>query len=158
MSTIKKFEELVIWQNARKLINEIYKEMNGIKDFGFKDQIQRASVSIMNNIAEGFERYSDTEFRRFLDISKASCGEVRSMLYLAEDLHYLNNNTAENAIKYFAKWRRLVSGRVAESGVNDFCLFLTISQTCERKGISFLNFLLSKEKNIDKITGHLKLL
>ncbi len=62
MSTIKKFEELVIWQNARKLINEIYKEMNGIKDFGFKDQIQRASVSIMNNIAEGFERYSDTEF------------------------------------------------------------------------------------------------
>ena len=99
MSTIKKFEELVIWQNARKLINEIYKEMNGIKDFGFKDQIQRASVSIMNNIAEGFERYSDTEFRRFLDISKASCGEVRSMLYLAEDLHYLNNNTAENLRK-----------------------------------------------------------
>ena len=108
MSTIKKIEELVIWQNARKLINEIYKEMNGIKDFGFKDQIQRASVSIMNNIAEGFERYSDTEFRRFLDISKASCGEVRSMLYLAEDLHYLNNNTAENLQK---DWR-LISGSI----------------------------------------------
>ncbi|WP_461629845.1 four helix bundle protein [Labilibaculum euxinus] len=111
MSTIKKFEELVIWQNARKLINEIYKEMNGIKDFGFKDQIQRASVSIMNNIAEGFERYSDTEFRRFLDISKASCGEVRSMLYLAEDLHYLNNYTAEN----LRKDCRLISGSIQNS-------------------------------------------
>jgi predicted RecB family nuclease len=79
--------------------------------------------------------------------------ENKLFTFLGHDGVSWNNNTAENAIKYFAKWRRLVSGRVAESGVNDFCLFLTISQTCERKGISFLNFLLSKEKNIDKITG-----
>jgi four helix bundle protein len=108
MSTIKKFEDLIIWQNSRKLINEVYKEMNGNRDFGFKDQIQRASVSIMNNIAEGFERNSDTEFRRFLDISKASCGEVRSMLYLAEDLHYLDINKAEN----LRKECRLISGSI----------------------------------------------
>lgn len=108
MSTIAKFEDLMIWQNSRKLINKIYKEMNGIKDFGFKDQIQRASVSIMNNIAEGFERNSDTEFRRFLDISKASCGEVRSMLYLAEDLHYLDIHIAEN----LRKECRLISGSI----------------------------------------------
>lgn len=108
MSTITKFEDLMIWQNSRKLINELYKEINGIKDFGFKDQIQRASVSIMNNIAEGFERNSDTEFRRFLDISKASCGEVRSMLYLAEDLHYIDITKAE----ILRKECRLISGSI----------------------------------------------
>jgi len=60
-----------------------------LKDFGFKDQICRASVSVMNNIAEGFERRSDAEFKRFLFIAKGSCGEVRSMLYLALELRYI---------------------------------------------------------------------
>lgn len=95
MGTITKFEDLIIWQDSRCLVNNVYKEFRDVKDYGFKDQIQRASVSIMNNIAEGFERYSDVEFRRFLIIAKASCGEVRSMLYLAEDLNYLNQKQAE---------------------------------------------------------------
>ena len=60
------------------------------KDYGFRDQIQRAGVSIINNIAEGFERHTDPEFARFLDISKGSCGEVRSMYYFAEDLGYID--------------------------------------------------------------------
>ena len=84
------FEELRIWQQARKQAKEVYTEFGGesvsSRDFGFRDQIQRAGVSVMNNIAEGFERHSPTEFAHFLNIAKASCGEVRSMLYLAEDL------------------------------------------------------------------------
>jgi len=69
----------------------IYQVLKDNRDFGFKDQIQRASVSIKNNIAEGFERSSDAEFKRFLFISKGSCGEVRSMLYLAKGLNYITN-------------------------------------------------------------------
>ncbi len=80
---------------SRVLVSEIYLLMKLNKDYGFRDQIQRAAVPVMNNIAEGFERRSNTEFKRFLDFSKASCGEVRSMLYLAEDLMYVDKDKAE---------------------------------------------------------------
>ncbi|MGZ2371902.1 four helix bundle protein [Ancylomarina sp. YFZ004] len=95
MSTVQKFEDLKIWQMSRVLVNEIYVLMKVNKDYGFRDQIQRAAVSVMNNIAEGFERKSGTEFKRFLDISKSSCGEVRSMLYLAEDFGYIPKEKTE---------------------------------------------------------------
>ncbi len=95
MANVKKFEDLKIWQDARILVGTVYSIMKANKDFGFRDQIQRASVSIMNNIAEGFERNSDAEFKRFLDIAKASAGEVRSMLYLAEDLNYITKEKAK---------------------------------------------------------------
>src|SRR3989339_2169 len=96
--TIEKFEDIIAWQKAKKLTVEIYKCFNGCRDFGFKDQIQRANVPIMNNIAEGFERRGDKEFKRFLFIAKGSCGEVRSMLYLAFELQYLSK---ENTRKYY---------------------------------------------------------
>ncbi|RXQ91468.1 four helix bundle protein [Ancylomarina salipaludis] len=96
MAKVEKFEDLKVWQESRLLVRLVYEFLNTNKDYGFKDQIQRASISIMNNIAEGFERNSDTEFKRFLDIAKASCGEVRSMLYLAEDLKYITVIEAEN--------------------------------------------------------------
>ena len=86
---MKSFEELRIWQDARVFVNSIYDLTENIKDYGFKDQIQRAAVSVMNNIAEGFDYGSDTMFIKYLDISKASCGEVKSMLYLAEDRKFL---------------------------------------------------------------------
>ena len=96
MSKVSKFEDLRIWQDARELVGEIYLAFNedgkGSKDWGFRNQMQTAVVSIMNNIAEGFERGSDKDFARFLDIAKASCGEVRSMLYLAEDLKYIESD------------------------------------------------------------------
>lgn len=99
MSSAKRFEDLWIWQQARELVREIYSDFGpgtpGERDFGFRDQIQKAGVSIMNNIAEGFERKTDKEFARFLDISKGSCGEVRSMYYTAMDLNYVNNRNAE---------------------------------------------------------------
>lgn len=88
---IKRFEDIIAWQKAKELIVKIYRKFKDTRDFGFKDQIQRASVSIMNNIAEGFERGSDADFKRFLFIAKASCGEVRSMLYLAEELNYFTD-------------------------------------------------------------------
>ncbi|MFB6318220.1 four helix bundle protein [Saccharicrinis sp. FJH54] len=99
MSTIKNFEDLTIWKDSRNLVKTIYSSFQMIKDFGYKDQIQRASISIMNNIAEGFERDSNKEFIRYLYISKASCGEVRSMLYVAKDLAYLGNDQTDNLQK-----------------------------------------------------------
>ncbi|MEK7569077.1 MAG: four helix bundle protein [Patescibacteria group bacterium] len=89
---IEKFEDIVAWQKAKILSLHIYKTFNTSKDYGFRDQIQRASVSIMNNIAEGFERRGDKEFKQFLFIAKGSCGEVRSMLYLALELGYIPKN------------------------------------------------------------------
>lgn len=74
----------------------MYRSFDGQRDWGFRDQIQRAGVSVMNNIAEGFERRTPADFARFLDLAKGSCGEVRSMLYLAEDLEYLNHENAQS--------------------------------------------------------------
>ena len=97
MNRAQFFEDLWVWQQAREFVKEIYsdfKQGDGYRDFGFRDQIQRAGLSIMNNIAEGFERKSDADFARFLDFAKASCGETRSMYYTAEDLGYINHDTA----------------------------------------------------------------
>ena len=107
MKNVEVFEDLVVWQEAKDLAGVIYKTFDGLRDFGFKDQIQKAAVSVMNNIAEGFERGSDADFLRFLFISKASCGEVRSMVYLARDLNYIEEDKA-NEIK--EKCRRLARG------------------------------------------------
>ena len=93
--TFKKFEDILAWQKAKSLVITIYKVFYSNKDFGFKDQIQRAAVSIMNNIAEGYERRTNSEFRQFLFISKGSCGEVRSMLHLAEELGYMDCKTKQ---------------------------------------------------------------
>jgi four helix bundle protein len=86
---IDKFEDLIAWQKARELTREVYQiSQQGAfgKDFGLSGQIQRASVSIMSNIAEGFERGGRSEFHQFLSVAKASCAEVRSLLYVALDI------------------------------------------------------------------------
>jgi len=92
MGNIERFEDIVAWQKARVLTKEIYActKVGGFaKDYGLKDQIQRASVSSMGNIAEGFERGGDKEFVQFLSTSKGSCGEVKSHLYVALDQGYI---------------------------------------------------------------------
>ena len=89
---INKFEDIIIWQESRNFVSDIYSTFRFCRDFNFKDQIQRAVISIMNNVAEGFERRGDKEFKRFLYIAKGSCGEVRSMLYAALDLKYIQEN------------------------------------------------------------------
>lgn len=85
---MRNFEGLNIWKDAKYLCLEVYSIFKDNRDFGFKDQIQRASVSVMNNIAEGSEAGSDFLFVRYLNIAKGSCAEVRSMLYLCKDLNY----------------------------------------------------------------------
>ena len=89
-----KFEDLEVWKRAARLSADLYKQLRDLKDFGFKDQIQRAAISISNNIAEGFCRNGDKEFHQYLKVAKASCGELKSMYYLAEDILYINIDTA----------------------------------------------------------------
>jgi len=86
----EKFEDLIVWQKAELLTINIYKNFRSLKDYSFRDQIQRAAVSIMNNIAEGYERRGNKEYSRFLFIAKGSCGEVRSMLHLSLKLNYIS--------------------------------------------------------------------
>ncbi len=86
---IDKFEDIQAWQKAGELSLLVYEMFKTNKDFRFRDQLQSACVSIMNNIAEGFERRGNKEFKRFLYIAKGSCGEVRSMTYLAYRLKYV---------------------------------------------------------------------
>ena len=89
------FENLFVWQEARIVVGEIYSMFNESRDFGFKDQIQRACVSIMNNIAEGADSGSDAKFINYLNTSRGSCSEVRSMLYLCEDLGFCSPEKRE---------------------------------------------------------------
>jgi four helix bundle protein len=94
MAKVERFEDLRCWQAARILVKLIYEISNdGLmsKDFAFKDQIRRASISTMNNIAEGFGRKSNKEFIRYLEISFTSANEVKSLLYAANDLGYLSS-------------------------------------------------------------------
>ena len=87
------FEDLLIWQISKDVVREVYLQFRDNHDYGFRDQIQRASVSIMNNISEGFQRNKFSKdnklFINFLNISYGSCAEVRSMLYIAEEIGYV---------------------------------------------------------------------
>jgi four helix bundle protein len=109
---IEKFEDIIAWQKARVLTKMIYDVTSDgpfAKDFGLRDQIRRAAVSIMSNIAEGYERISPAEFHRFLLISRASCAEVRSQLYIAFDVGYLKRSTFDELQLAAVEVSRLVS-------------------------------------------------
>jgi len=96
MATFKSFEEIEAWQQARALTREIYalsKTGDFSRDFGLRDQICRASVSIVSNIAEGFERDGAKKFVQFLSVAKGSTGEVRAQLYVALDQNYIDQAT-----------------------------------------------------------------
>lgn len=93
MSKFNSFEEIVVWQKAKEFVIACYQVLDKSKDYAFRDQIQRASVSVMNNIAEGFERKGNKEFKKFLYIAKGSSGEVRSMLYLSLELNYISEES-----------------------------------------------------------------
>lgn len=93
---VEKFEDLIVWQKSKDLAVNLYSIFKFNKDYGFRDQIQRASVSVVNNIAEGFERKSHIELIHFFHIARGSCGEVRAMLYLAKDLGYITSDQLEH--------------------------------------------------------------
>ena len=111
---IEQFEDIIAWQKSKELTTEVYRYFKNSKDYSFRDQIQRASVSIMNNIAEGFERKSNKEFKQFLYISKGSCGEVRSMLHLASELEYLTKDMAITLSNKAKEISKILSGFIKQ--------------------------------------------
>ncbi len=108
--TIEKFEDIIAWRKSKELTINIYNQFKTCGDYDFRDQIQRTGVSIMNNIAEGFERRGDKEFKHFLFISKGSCGEVRSMLYLALEFRYLPKDDFSKFYSLSLEISKLLSG------------------------------------------------
>ena len=115
MAAFERFEDIEAWKKARLLTNVIYRMTAAggfTRDYGLKDQIRRAAVSVLSNIAEGFEREGNTEFRRFLTIAKGSCGEVRAQLYVALDQHYITAEQFDTAARQAVEVSRMVSGLI----------------------------------------------
>lgn len=113
MARIERFEDIEAWKKARQLTREIYqftREGPACRDFRFIDQIRSASCSIMSNIAEGFERDGNSEFRQFLYIAKASAGEVRSQLYVAFDVEYIAEDDTNRLMQLVHEIMRLIGG------------------------------------------------
>lgn len=112
MPTITRVEEIEAWQTARELAKMIYsinEEGKIARDFGLKEQLRRASVSVMSNVAEGFESKTQALFIRYLGIAKASAGEVRSQLYVARDVGYLTEQQFSNLFQMAEKASRQLS-------------------------------------------------
>ena len=113
MALATRFEDLVAWQKARSLTSEIYRVTSAgtfSRDFGLRDQIRRASVSVMSNVAEGFERSRSGEFGHYLLIAKGSCGEVRSQLYVALDIGYLSEEEFNSLYYLCLETSRVING------------------------------------------------
>ena len=128
---VKNFEDLNVWKQARQLTQEVYrltKTETFFKDFGLRDQIRRTAFSVMSNIAEGFERGGNQEFVQFLYVAKASCGEVRSQLYVALDQGYATSNDSEKLLQLF----RRLSGMISN--------LITYLRESDMKGEKFITF------------------
>lgn len=113
MPRIQKFEEVEAWKIARMITQDIYsasRQGNFARDFGLRNQICRSSVSIMSNIAEGFERDGDKEFANFLSIAKGSAGETRSLLYVAFDQGYITSSDFDGLSLRLKECSRMISG------------------------------------------------
>ncbi len=113
MTGIHRFEDIIAWQKARVLTKSIYETTQSgsfSKDHDLKTQIRRAAVSIMSNIAEGYERGGAKEFRQFLSIAKASCAELRSQLYVAADIGYLQDHQFQNLLSQSEEVGRIIGG------------------------------------------------
>jgi four helix bundle protein len=93
---IERFEDIDAWKESRILVGEIYEIMKTVRDYSFRDQIQRASISIMSNIAEGFDRGTNKEFVHFLSIARGSVAEVSSLLYAANDIGYIEQKVCDS--------------------------------------------------------------
>ncbi len=109
----KRFEDLEVWINSKELSVLIYKVTNGDdfkKDFGLRDQLRRASISIVSNIAEGFERNGNKEFIQFLSLSKGSAGEIRAQLYVANELGYINEEDFRSLLEKTVLISKMLSG------------------------------------------------
>lgn len=123
MATINRFEDLEIWKEARRLAKTIYKitiETDLKTEFKFKEQIKSSSGSVMDNIAEGFERDGNLEFRQFLSIAKSSAGETRSQLYRAFDYGYINKGRFEELKEDYEKLSGKIKNFISYLNKKDF--------------------------------------
>ncbi len=128
MATIKRFEDIDAWKKARELTQAIYQASNTggfARDFGLRDQIRRASVSVMLNIAEGFERDGRNELRQFLSMAKGSVGEVRAALYVALDADFIDSTEFDRLYGIALETSRLIAG------------FLRYLSTSATKGLKY---------------------
>jgi four helix bundle protein len=119
---IENFEDIESWKESRLLVKEIYQLFANVKDYGFRDQIQRASISAMSNIAEGFDRSSNKEFIQFLVIARGSVSEVKSLSYAALDIGYIDESTFSRISEHCFKLANLING------------FIRYLRTTDRKG------------------------
>ena len=123
MATIARFEDLIAWQKAKALVVPIYKltqQTEFAKDFGLKDQCRRAAVSVVSNIAEGFERKGNREFLQFLFIALGSLGELQTQIEIAFDLQYITKEDLENSKVKIIEVRKIVSGLVSHLKSTEF--------------------------------------
>jgi four helix bundle protein len=121
MKRVERFEDLIAWQKARVLVQTIYeitKDRTFSRDIGLSGQVQRAAVSVMANIAEGFERNRAAEFHQFLSVAKGSCAEVRSHLYVAHDAGYLDEARFVEALSQAEEVGRIIGGLRASIAPN----------------------------------------
>ncbi len=128
MTTIREFEDIEAWKKARTLSREIYACSSYgkfSKDFGLKNQIRRATISVMSNIAEGFERDGKAEFIHFLSIAKGSVGEVEAQLYIALDQGYIERSKFDDLKSLAGSTKKLISG------------FMWYLSKCDHKGQKF---------------------
>jgi four helix bundle protein len=110
---VERFEDLIAWQKARVLTRDVYKMTASgefSRDYGLKDQIRRAAVSIMSNIAEGFERGRPSEFHQFLSVAKASCAELRAQLYVSLDAGYITDELFHELMLKAMEVGRIIGG------------------------------------------------
>ena len=107
---IERFEDIESWKEARILTRDIYVSLKECRDFGFRDQIQRAAISVMSNIAEGFERGGNKEFVHFLTIARGSLAEVKSLNYAAADIGYLDDSQHKSILERCIRLGNLING------------------------------------------------
>ena len=125
MAKIKSFEELLVWQDARKLTADIYKITRNfptIENYSLSQQIRRAAVSVMSNIAEGFERSTDKDYANFLSMARGSVAEIQNDLYIALDLKYIDKVDFNNLYSFTKKILKQLSGFIHYLKNNDFQL------------------------------------
>lgn len=105
-----KFEDMDVWKRSSRLSVSIYRELVDLRDFGFKDQITRSSLSVPSNIAEGFERATGKDKRNFLNYSKGSCAELRTQIYIGMEIGYIPKELGKNWIKETEEISSMLTG------------------------------------------------
>ncbi|MFA6161787.1 MAG: four helix bundle protein [Patescibacteria group bacterium] len=144
MASIRQFEDILAWQKSRILVREVYKALKPCNDRGFTDQIQRASVSVLSNIAEGFESGTKPEFINYLYIAKGSAGEVRAQLYVALDVGYIKPEIFKLLNTLVVECSRLIAS------------FIKGLKTSEFGGQQFKKEKTKSEKDREEFEGYLQ--